>query len=120
MIKTIPALPENVLGFEVSGIVSAEDYESVIIPAVDAVVAQDQKLRLLYHVTPEFKKYDFGAMWEDAKVGLQHLTSWDRIAVVTDVDWLSSSIRVFGFVVPGQIRVFENAQIAEAKNWLTE
>lgn len=120
MIKAVPELPGNLLGFEVSGTVSANDYETVIIPAVDAAVAEDRKLRLLYQVTPEFEKFDFGAIWEDARVGLQHYTSWDRIAVVTDVSWLRSAVSAFGFMVPGQVRLFDNDQIEDAKNWLVE
>lgn len=118
MITLIPDLPGKVLGFEVSGTVTAEDYESVIMPAVDAASAGDSKLRLLYHVTPQFEKYELGAMWDDAKLGLQHLTSWEKVAVVTDVEWISSGIRVFGFAIPGEFRSFANTELAEAKSWL--
>ncbi len=33
MIDTIPDLPDNVLGFSAKGTVTAQDYESAIIPA---------------------------------------------------------------------------------------
>ncbi len=46
----------------------------------DAATASGNKIRLLYHVTSDFEKYEIGAMWDDAKVGLQHLTSWQRVA----------------------------------------
>ena len=36
MIKTIKDLPSNVLGFEASGAVTGKDYESVLVPAVEA------------------------------------------------------------------------------------
>ncbi len=120
MIKVIPGLSNNAIGFEISGIVTAEDYETVLMPAVDAADTGDHKLRLLYHVTPDFEKYEIGAMWDDAKVGLQHLTSWEKIAVVTDVGWIRSSIQVFGFVMPGRVRVFGNADLSAAKDWLAE
>jgi hypothetical protein len=35
MVEKIPDLPDNVLGFTAKGTVTASDYESVIIPAVD-------------------------------------------------------------------------------------
>lgn len=120
MIKVIAGLPENILGFEVSGDVTALDYESIIIPAVDAAASTYSKLRMLYHITPDFQKFDFGAMWEDAKVGLGHLSSWEKIALVTDVAWILSGVKVFGFAVPGAVKTFKNVEIDEAKTWLAE
>ncbi len=120
MIRPIPGLPDHVLGFEASGIVSAADYESVLIPAVDAATSAGKKLRLLYHLGPKFEKFDFGAMWDDAKVGLRHLTSWQKVALVTDVDWIRASARVFGFALPGHVKVFDNTELAAAKAWLSE
>ncbi|MEP6946636.1 MAG: STAS/SEC14 domain-containing protein [Acidobacteriota bacterium] len=106
------------LGFEASGTVSADDYESVIIPAVDAADTGGHKLRMLYHVTSDFEKFDFGAMWDDAKVGLNHLTSFEKVAVVTDVDWIRFGLKVFAIVVPGEVRLFNNAELSEAKAWI--
>ena len=118
MIKVISGLPNKVLGFEVSGSVTSNDYETVIIPAVETAAAKSQKLRMLYHVTPEFEKFELGAMWDDAKVGLQHRTLWEKIAVVTDVGWITSGIKLFGFAVPGQVRIFKNSEKSEATDWL--
>ena len=36
MVEPIPNLPDNVLGFKAIGRVTSEDYETVLIPAVDA------------------------------------------------------------------------------------
>lgn len=119
MIKEISGLPENVLGFEASGVVTADDYENVIIPAVEAADTGGRKLRMLYHVPKNFEKFDIGAMWEDAKVGLGHLTSFEKIAVVTDVDWIRFSLKVFAFTVPGEVKLFNNADLPEAKEWIT-
>jgi hypothetical protein len=120
MIKVIADLPKNVLGFEASGVVSANDYETVLIPAVDAADRGDHKLRLLYHIPPGFEKFELGAMWDDAKVGLNHLTSFEKIAVVTDVDWIRFGLKVFAFITPGEVRLFNNSALSEAKSWVTE
>lgn len=118
MIKTIPDLPAGVLGFEVSGEVTADDYHTVVIPAVEKAAAGDAKMRMLYHVAPGFEKYDLEAMWDDTKVGLKHLTAWEKIAVVTDVGWIRSVLKAFGLMMPGEVRVFDNEQLEQAKDWL--
>ena len=118
MIKQIPGLPEHVIGFELSGKVSGDDYENVLMPAVEAATRGGRKLCMLYHVTSEFEKYEFDAMWEDAKVGFKNLASWKKIAVVTDVDWIRRSVKLFAFALPGDVEVFGLKGLDAAKEWL--
>ena len=118
MIEIIPDMPENVVAFRAKGKVTAKDYETVLVPAVEAAVIKHGKVRLLYHIGDEFSGIDAGAMWDDAKVGFKHITAWERIAVVSDVDWIGNVMRFFGFVIPGQVRVFSNDQYSEAEEWI--
>ena len=59
-------------------------------------------------------------MWDDAKVGLAHVSAWEKIAVVTDVDWIRAAVGIFRFVIPCPIKVFSNAQIAEATDRISD
>jgi hypothetical protein len=120
MIKTIKDLPSNVLGFEASGTVTGKDYENVLVPAVEAKLKEFPKIRLLYYIGSDFSGYDMKAMWDDTKIGFKHLTSWEKIAVVTDTEWIRASVKVFGFAMPGEVRVFENSELSIAKEWLSE
>jgi len=113
-------MPRSVIGFAVSGTVTGEDYDSVLIPAVEAMLAKQNTIRMLYSIGPDFTGYQMAAMWDDAEMGLRHLTAWERIAVVTDVDWIRPAVKMFGFVMPGQVRVYENDELADAKRWLGE
>ena len=119
MIEMLTGLPDNVIGFSAHGKVTSDDYEAQIVPAVEAALKQHDKLRLLYHLGPEFDGFEAGAVWEDAKVGLSHLAAWERIAMVTDVDWLRAVTKAFGFAMPGEVRVFSNAEMDAARDWLT-
>ncbi len=46
--------------------------------------------------------------------------SWERIAVLTEVAWLRSAARAWGAAMPGQVRVFTNAELSAAKEWVSE
>lgn len=118
MIRTITDLPAGVIGFQVSGEVTAEDYRNVLIPAVEKAVAGGAKVRLLYQVMPSFEKYDLDAMWEDTKVGVGHWRAWEKVAVVTDLGWIRSTLKAFGLIMPGEVRAFDSSRLAEAKAWL--
>lgn len=120
MLKIIEDLPELVLGVEAHGKVTAEDYQSVLVPAVETRVARFAKLRLLYVLGPEFDGFTGGAAWQDAMLGMKHLTAFERVAVVTDSDWLAGAVRAFGFAIPAEVRTFEVSELDAARAWIVE
>jgi len=58
-------------------------------------------------------------MWEDFKVGVEHLTRWERVAVVTDIEWIRQATRLFSFMIPGAIKSFPTSGADEARAWVT-
>lgn len=119
MIKSMSELPANVVGLTASGQVTAQDYETVVIPAIEGALKDHDKIRLLYHIGPEWTGFTAGAMWDDTKVGLSHMAAWEKIAVVTDVEWIRAGIKFFGFTITGLVRIFGNDQLDEAIDWVT-
>jgi len=120
MIDVMTDLPERVLGLRASGEVTAEDYKTVLVPAIEGQLTKHRKVRLLYVIGDEFKGYTGGAAWEDAKVGMKHLTSFERVAVVTDIDWIENMIKAVGFAIPGEVRVFDDDDFEDARRWISE
>lgn len=118
MIHQLTGFGPEVLAFAGSGRITARDYREVVVPAVEEALKRPGKLRLFYRLEADFAGFDAGAMWEDAKVGLEHLTRWDRVAVVSDVDWLVQAVRGFGFLMPARVRTFSLAEAAAAKAWI--
>jgi hypothetical protein len=120
MLRLLSDLPSDVLGIEAIGEVSTQDYESVLVPAIEERISRRRKLRLLYVFGRDFTGFSAGAAWEDAKVGMRHFTSFDRIAVVTNIEWIAKMVRAFGFVMPAEVRVFAAAQLRAARAWIIE
>lgn len=120
MVERIPDLPDHVLGLKAKGMVTAHDYQSTIIPAVEALFSRQDKVRFLYYLGEDFSGFEAAAMWDDTKLGLKHLAGWERIAVVSDVEWIRAAIRVFGLAMPGHVRIFHNREFAQAVLWVTE
>ena len=69
---------------------------------------------------PEFEGYEADAVWEDAKLGFKTFTKFERIAVVTDTTWMRRSVKAFGWMMPGQVRTFDVAELDAARTWVTE
>jgi hypothetical protein len=110
-------LPENVLGVEAIGKVTDEDYEQVLAPAVKALLEAHGKIRYVYVLGDEFDGWTLGGMWEDAKLGGSDLRAWEKIAVVTDKDWVRHAVKAFGWMFPGQVRVFALSELEDATAW---
>jgi hypothetical protein len=73
---------------------------------------------MLYQITPAFTGFTPGALWDDGKLGFAHWTAWERIAVVTDVHWVAHATRMFAFLIPARVKVFSNAEQADAEAWI--
>ena len=120
MIKLLRAMPAGVLGLQAIDDVEEEDYRNVVVPAVEAAIAEHGKVRLVYVLGPEFDEYEGEAVWEDLKLGARHPASFERIAIVTDARWAARTIRIFSVLLPGQARAFPLAELEAAKRWAAE
>ena len=118
MITLRTDLPDHVLGADASGTVTASDYETVLVPAVEAHRRTHDTIRALMVLGPEFTGFDAGAMWDDAKLGLRDGKAFERLAVVTDHDHVRGLVNTFKFMIPGEVRTFELAQLDDAKAWV--
>jgi SpoIIAA-like len=118
VLKLIENMPEGVVGVEADDKITAEDYEQVLEPAIEAARDADGKVRLLYVLGHDFPDYSAGAAWEDAKLGLGHLRSWERIAIVSDADWLHRAIHGLGWLMPGEVRIFRVGELDAAREWV--
>jgi len=90
MVERIEAMPAGTIGFKVVSDLTADDYRDRIEPALTAA-AEAGEVRLLFEIGAGFGM-DAGAVIEDAKTGLKlgigHMKSWHRTAIVTDVEWI--------------------------------
>jgi hypothetical protein len=123
MVQVIPDMPPGTLGFRLSGRLTREDYVEVLVPPLRKAVQAGERLRVLYATGPELHM-EPAAVWEDLKVefdlGIKHRDAWERIAVVTDLDWLRRAFEVFSWMVPGEMRLFGESEFEHAKTWLAE
>jgi hypothetical protein len=118
-VEMIPALPDHVIGFVAKGEVTEADYTERIEPAIDDALQRHDKVRLLYVLGADFTGFSGGASWEDGKLGMKHLTRWEKIAFVSDKDWMRHAVNAIGYLVPGKVRVFDVAHEADASEWVT-
>ncbi|HTW22100.1 MAG TPA: STAS/SEC14 domain-containing protein [Candidatus Baltobacteraceae bacterium] len=118
MLEIIEGLPSGVDGVRAVGTISRDDYVRVLDPLVHQAIDEGRRVRFVYQLGPEFEGFTPGAAWEDAKLGLSSLGSFDGCAVVTDVIWIRESTRLVGFFMPCPVRIFASNELDEAVGWL--
>ena len=72
-----------------------------------AALERGEKLNIYFELAAD-AHLDWGALVEDVKaagsVGLRHRSSWQRMALVTDKDWIRHGASAFGWLAPGELR----------------
>jgi hypothetical protein len=118
MISELDGLPAGVIGFEASGKIAAEDYRDVVLPALEQA-AKTGDVRFLI-VLRDFDGISGGAIWQDLKMGIEHFRSWKRIALVTDINWMTHATDLFSWMTPGETKTFTLDQRDQAIQWAAE
>lgn len=118
MIEILTNLPKGIDGVRAIGKISKEDYEKVFAPLLDEARREGRRIRFLYQLGPEFEGFTTGAVWEDARIGLQFMGLFDGCAVVSDLNWVRELMRLTAFLMPCPVRVFGNQEREDAIGWL--
>jgi hypothetical protein len=120
MIEIIQGLPEGTLGFSLSGTVAKEDYDDVLVPALEKAIEEHDRVKMLMVFGEAFEAYSPSAAWEDTLAGLRHWRGFERIAVVSEVAWLRAAVAALAPLLPCPVRLFGVQAEEEARRWLAE
>ena len=118
-IRLLEGLPDHVVGCSVSGIVSAHDYETILLPVLEERTGRHSKINFLFHIGPDFESFSAGAIWDDARFGLTHLGQFSRIAFVSDVDWIRHASKAFSAFIAGEVQMFDGKDMETARSWVS-
>ncbi len=123
VVERVSDLPAGVLGFRASGKISRDEYVGMMEP-IYATLERAEKLSIYFELAGDFDGLALGALWEDMKaagsVGLKHRSAWQRMALVTDKDWIRHAAAAFGPLAPGELRLFDPDDTAQARAWVAE
>jgi hypothetical protein len=120
MLRRITDMPARTVGFEAVGEVEDDDWEEAVEPVLRSEIASGEKIRLLYLLGPEARDVEGDAMKADTGFRARHATSFDRVAVVSDEDWMRPAVRALSVLLPGRARAFPVHELESAKAWLAE
>ena len=118
MIEILQTGSAKILAFKLSGKLHDEDYQ-IFVPAVEAAVAAQGKLRLLAQFE-DFHGWDPHAAWDDLKFGIKHYSDFDRIALVGDKQWEEWMARLCKPFTRAAVKYFDADHADSAWAWVQE
>ena len=120
MLQRMIEMPAGTIGFEAIGEVEDDDWEQSVEPLLRSEIAAGRKVRLLYLLGPESRDVEGDALKADTGFRARHATHFERVAVVSDEDWIRPALRALSFLLPGKAKGFHVHELPEAKTWLSQ
>jgi len=98
------------------GKLTHEDYK-VITPVIDSALKgiKEPKIDALMDIT-DLDGWELRAVWDDFKLGLQHGSEFEKIALYGNKKWQEVVTKVGSWFMSGEVQYFEN--INDAMFWL--
>ncbi len=118
MFEAIDGFPSGVVAVRGVGRVTADDYRAVLMPRIGKAATGGRKVRLYLEFGDGFDGYAPSAMLADARLGISEFSAFERVAAVSDTDWIRRAVQLFGPIIPGEVRAFAVADIPAAREWI--
>jgi len=118
MIEVLPESQYNVLGVKGIGKLTDLDYKNILVPRLERMIKDYQKVRCLFLMTEEFHGWELEAAWDDAKFGVQHRNDFEKVAVVGGPRWVEWGTKLAALIMSGEVKTFSSEQLDEAWDWV--
>lgn len=105
---------------DVNGTVDRKDWQQVA-DAVNEALRQHDQVAILADLT-HLDTFTAGALYEDAKLGIQNLgvmDRFDKIALVTEKNWIERAAELGEQLMPDvEVRAFASGETQQARQWV--
>lgn len=120
MFKILHEKGSDVVIVEAHGVIEKMDYDFILEPFFDELKEKNEKkkVKLIFQTADDFEGYTLDSAWEDFKFSIFNLLTFEKCAIVSDVTWLRNSCRIFAPFFPCPVMIFDQKDLAAAKNWV--
>jgi len=119
MIELMNRSHDGCVAIRATGHLTDQDY-ATFLPKLDKMFEEHGKLKALFVMDESFEGWDLKAAWDDTKLGLAHRTDFTRLAIVGGPEWVRWCIRLSGFLLKGEVRLFDLPELERAWSWVED
>ena len=119
MLDIIKDLPSHVIGIRAKGEVTGDDYQRVLLPALETAAKINGELNFLMVLETDIKNFTAGAWLNDLKAGQKHFSKWNRMAIVSPQKTVDKFTDVISIFIPGESKGFLMEELEMAIKWVS-
>jgi len=108
----------NAIAFRAHELLTDADYKEVLIPGVEKMLEQHDRVRVLLDCAEDFRGWEPRALWDDAKFGLAHRNQFEKLALVGGTPVAQWAAKLANHILDGQVLTFEEGEFESAWSWL--
>lgn len=117
MLRIIKGLPPDTLGIAASGTVTFREFQDILLPAAQGMMADSH---LLFIARPDFDGFAAKGAWSGIELSPKLRHTFARIALVTGLPWLRAAAGVSRMLLSGELALFEPMDLPSALQWLAD
>ena len=118
MFEIIDGMPDGTVGLAAKGAVTPAECEQTLLPLVARHSASRRQAPMLLLFGRDFQEFTTDALGNGTEVAFKHWREVGRLAVVSDVAWVRKAVWLFAPFMRGNVRVFHDYEIEQAKTWI--
>jgi hypothetical protein len=120
MITIMQETEGKTLVVQATGSLTNQDYEKILIPSLNQLIEKFEKIRLVFYLAENFTGIELGAVWDDAVFGLQHRHNFEKIAIVSDKQWVEWATKIGSYFLDGQVAFYTPTEFKDAVAWVKQ
>jgi hypothetical protein len=120
MLELLQETSGNLVAIRATGEITKEEYDAVMIAAVDKVAKEYTYINYLFLIETDLQNFTPAAWMRDAWMSLKNYAKWNKVAVVTDQKFAQKLTGMLSYVMPGEAKGFSFEQLEEAKAWVRQ
>src|SRR3954451_7454333 len=82
VLQPIEGFPDDVIAVRAVGQMTADDAQSVLVPAISRITASGRKVRLVLEIGDDFDPYGLGGVFTSGSGGMADIGSFEKLAVI--------------------------------------
>jgi len=100
----------------VSGKITRDDYDAVMAP-IQAFIDKHGSINFI-EVIESLSGFEPSIIWPGLKFDMANLKHIKRVAVVSDLGWISPFTKAAGYFMSTKLRMFDLSELDEARDWV--
>ena len=116
MVTNIETTKGDLIAIRLTGSLVKQDYDQLL-PILESKIKQFGKIDLYWEMDG-VDSWQPGGLWQDIKFDVQHVNSFNKVAIVGDKKWEEWIAKIIKPFTTAEIGYFETTQKAEAMAWV--